>query len=147
MQRVWNKKLFNKDYIRNDVVDVDIYSSAFPISYNGKVSNTRLDIKNLQNAIKINFSGVKTAEDKPIQNSVCSYYNEDKQVWTMLECQKTINQCCTTHLTAFALIDSSYFEMRAKYDRMHIGVSMVPLILIAFLLIWSIYHARKTLNA
>lgn len=76
--------MFNKDYIRNDVVDVDIYSSPYPISYNGKVSNTRLDIKNLQNAIQINFSGVKTAEGKSIQNSICSYFNEDKQVWTKL---------------------------------------------------------------
>jgi hypothetical protein len=51
LERLWNHKLFKNDYIKSDIVDVDIYSSEYPIAFNGKVSNTKVDIKELKSAI------------------------------------------------------------------------------------------------
>ena len=51
LQRVWNKQVFNKDYIKSDIIDVDIFSAKYPISFDGKVRNTKLEIAEIQSSI------------------------------------------------------------------------------------------------
>jgi hypothetical protein len=51
LERVWNRELFNKDYMKSDIVDVDVYSSKYPISFDGKVYVDRIDMNSLKNSI------------------------------------------------------------------------------------------------
>jgi hypothetical protein len=51
LERVWNIDLFENDYMRSDIVDIDIYSSQYPIAINGKSKNTKVEISDLQSSI------------------------------------------------------------------------------------------------
>ena len=112
LERVWNIDLFENDYMRSDIADIDIYSSQYPIAINGKSKNTKVEISDLQSSIQINFSGVANHLEASDSKEICSYFNEEKQVWSKLGCQTSSVQCCTTHLTSFALIDQGYYVSR-----------------------------------
>ena len=136
LERVWNIDLFKNDFMRSDIVDIDIYSSQYPLAINGKSKNTKIEISDLQSSIEINFSGlaninysetehvtsIKSSNSNPTlakveareSNDICSYFNEEKQIWSKLGCQTSSVKCCTTHLTSFALIDNGYYVSRSK---------------------------------
>jgi hypothetical protein len=89
LERVWNIDLFENAYMRSDIVDIDIYSSQYPISINGKSKNTKVEVSDLQSSIQINFSGVANHIETSASKEICSYYNEEKQVWAKLGCQSS----------------------------------------------------------
>ena len=73
--------------MRSDIVDIDIFSSQYPIAINGKSKNTKVEVSDLQSSIQINFSGVANHIETSASKEICSYYNEEKQVWAKLGCQ------------------------------------------------------------